>query len=115
MKKALGLVAILGAIVALAGITRMGDSARAAPAREDLVLSPGDTIRVDGAPLGCRVTRLARYGKGIFLDCRRAGRLAGSYGTYLGVKDVLVVRFLDSRKAKVVLHAEHERGATRCN
>jgi hypothetical protein len=115
MKKALGLVAILGAVVALAGVLRPGDPARAAPAKEDLVLSPGDTVRVAGAPLGCRVTRLARYGNGIFLDCRRAGRLAGSYGTYLGVKDVLVVRFLDTRKAKVVLHAEHAKGATRCS
>jgi hypothetical protein len=60
------------------------------------------------------VTRLARYGHRVFLDCRRGGRLAGSYGTYFGEKDVLVVRFVGPRKAKVVLHARHEGEVARC-
>jgi hypothetical protein len=80
----------------------------------EIVVSVGDVVRVQGAELGCRVTRLGSYGNRVFLDCRRAGRLTGSYGTYLGRREVLVVRFLDEQKAKVVLHARHRDGVTKC-
>jgi hypothetical protein len=102
-------VVILGA----AALTRDSEDAHASSAA-DVLVSLGDTMQVANAPVGCRVTRLERYGSRIFLDCRRKGRLAGSYGAYFGEKDVLVVRFVGQRKAKTVLHARHEGGATRC-
>jgi hypothetical protein len=109
-------LAFLVAVLATAGLVALA-SARTgseAFAASDVRLSVGDTVRVDEAPVGCRVTRLARYGNRVFLDCRRGGRLAGTYGTYFGEKDVLVVRFVGPRKAKVVLRAQHVGEATRC-
>jgi hypothetical protein len=107
------LVAIVAtATLCALAIARTGSQAEAAS--EDLRLSVGETVQVDGAPVGCRATRLARYGNRVFLDCRRGGRLIGSYGTYFGEKDVLVVRFVGPRKAKTVLHARHEGEVARC-
>jgi hypothetical protein len=112
MKKALVVAIVATATLSVLAITRAGSEARAA---SDVVrVSLGDTVRVDEAPVGCRVTRLSRYGNRVFLDCRRGGRLAGSYGTYFGEKEVLVVRFVGPRKAKTVLHARHEGEVARC-
>jgi hypothetical protein len=102
-------VVTLGAVA----LTRESNDAHAAS--DDVLVSLGDTVQVDKAPVGCRVTRLARHGNRIFLDCRRNGRLAGSYGAYFGEKDVLVVRFVGQRKAKTVLHARHEGEAAKCS
>ena len=111
-KVSLLLVLVLATLVAVA-VARAGDRAR--DASDDVRrASLGDTVRVDGAPVGCRVTRLAHYGNHVYLDCRRAGRLAGSYGTYFGERDVLVVKFVGPRKAKLVLRARHEGGVDRC-
>lgn len=109
--------AFLVAVVAAATLGVLAGSHTGGEARasaDDLRLSVGDTVRVAEAPVACRVTRLARYGDRVFLDCRRGGRLAGSYGTYFGEKDVLVVRFVGPRKAKTVLHARHAGEVTRC-
>jgi hypothetical protein len=94
----------------LSGISNSGSAA----VDETVVLKLGDRIQVAGAPIGCRVTRLARHGEQVFLDCRRAGRLAGTYGTYLSGRDVLVARFSSSQSAKVVFRARHEGGSQRC-
>jgi hypothetical protein len=109
--------AIVVAIVATAtlgalALGRMGTAAFAAS--DEVRVSIGDTVQVDEAPIGCRVTRLARFGNRVFLDCRRGGRLAGTYGTYFGEKDVLLVRFVGPRKAKTVLRAQHEGEVARC-
>jgi hypothetical protein len=108
-------VAIAAAVAAVsmasAGFARTQDESAA---RDKLDVSVGDVVRVPGAQIGCRVTRLASYGNRVFLDCRRAGRLTGSYGTYFGLREALVVRFLDEKKAKVVLHARHQGEVTRC-
>jgi hypothetical protein len=112
MKKALLVAVMVTAIVCALAFARADTDAQAA---SDVVrLSVGDTAQVDGAPVGCRVTRLSRYGGRVFLDCRRGGQLAGSYGTYFGEKDVLVVKFVGPRKAKTVLHARHEGEVDRC-
>ena len=112
MKKAVVVAFVTAATVCALAIARMGGDAQAAS--DDVRVSLGETVHVEGAPVGCRVTRLARYGERVFLDCRRGGRLAGSYGTYFGEKDVLVVQFVGPRKAKTVLHARHEGEVTRC-
>ena len=75
-------------------------------------LAQGDVARVSGAPIGCLVRRQDRYPA---LDCRRIGPLAGSYGTILTSRKVLVVRFQDQRTAKVVFSAHHRKlGVQRC-
>jgi hypothetical protein len=112
VRKAFLLAVLATTSVAVLAIMRTGSEARAAS--DDVLVSLGDAVQVDETPVGCRVTRLTRYGNRIFLDCRRGGRLAGSYGTYFGERDVLVVRFVGPRKAKVVLHARHQGGVTRC-
>jgi hypothetical protein len=81
---------------------------------EPLVLSLGDRFRLEGADVGCRVTRLTGHGKRVFLDCRRAGRAQGTYGVYYGEESLLVVRFVDARAARVVFRARHGGTAGSC-
>ena len=114
MKRSLAPLAAAAALLAFAGSVWDDRGAQAA-LEEDVLLAPGDRIRVAGTPLGCRVTRLPRHGKQLFLDCRRAGPLAGTYGTYFGKNEVLVVRFLNSRRAKIVFRAEHGGEAKTCD
>jgi hypothetical protein len=87
-----------------------------APARGDaastVVMGVGDVMEVDGAPIGCRVSR--RDGR-IVIDCRRAGRLAGTYGTLFDERRVRVTRFRSSDTAKVVFRAKHKGRAHRCD
>jgi hypothetical protein len=85
------------------------------PARGDgagtVVMRVGDVMEVEGAPIGCQV---ARRGGRIVVDCRRAGRLAGTYGTLFDERRVRVTRFLSSDTAKVVFKAKHKGRAHRC-
>ena len=69
-------------------------------------LARGDIVKVTGAPIGCIVRRQAGYPA---LDCRRIGPLAGSYGTILTSRKVLVVRFENQTTAKVVFSARHRK------
>jgi hypothetical protein len=68
-------------------------------------ISLGDVAKVTGAPIGCLVRR--QNGERA-LDCRRAGVLAGSYGTILTKKEVLVVRFESRKVARIVFQARHD-------
>jgi hypothetical protein len=114
MKVALLVVVLISATLCGAVAVAHGGGDAQAAAEDVRRVALGDTVEVDGAPVGCRVTRLARYGNRVFLDCRRAGRLAGSFGTYFGEKDVLVVKHVGPRKAKLVLRARHEGEVDRC-
>ena len=69
-------------------------------------LAQGDIAKVTGAPIGCIVRKQDGYPA---LDCRRIGALAGSYGTILTSRKVLVVRFENPRTAKVVFSARHKK------
>jgi hypothetical protein len=69
-------------------------------------LAQGDIAKVTGAPIGCVVRKQDSYPA---LDCRRIGLLAGSYGTILTSRKVLVVRFESQRTAKVVFSARHSK------
>ena len=69
-------------------------------------LAQGDIAKVTGAPIGCVVRKQDGYPA---LDCRRIGPLAGSYGTILTSRKVLVVRFESRRTAKVVFSARHKK------
>jgi hypothetical protein len=74
------------------------------PAPQQLVLKVGDTLRVEGAAVGCQVTR--RGGRPT-IECRRAGSLAGTYGTFMSDRKVIVARFRSSRTAQTILTARH--------
>jgi hypothetical protein len=65
----------------------------------------GDVAKVTGAPIGCLVRQ--QNGERA-LDCRRAGPLAGRYGTILTPTQVLVVRFESRKAAKIVFQARHQ-------
>jgi hypothetical protein len=83
--------------------------APAAP--QQLVLRVGDTLRIDGSPMGCQVTR--RGGRPV-IECRRDGSLAGSYGTFISDRTVTVARFRSSRTAQTILTAKHGGGWRAC-
>jgi hypothetical protein len=89
------------------------DEAIASP-DERFVVTLGDRIGVDAAPIGCRVTRLAGHGRRAYVECRRTGALEGTYGVFFSGKDVLVARFLDSREARVVFRRSHSGSAGNC-
>src|SRR5215210_6530586 len=74
------------------------------PAITQAVLRVGDTIRVDGTAMGCQVTR--RGGRPV-IECRRDGRLSGTYGTFMSDRTLKVARFRSSRTAQTILSARH--------
>ena len=63
------------------------------------LLKVGDTLRVDGAAMGCQVTR---RGSRPVLECRRDGSLAGTYGTFMTDRRLTVARFRSSRTAQTI-------------
>jgi hypothetical protein len=74
--------------------------------RSTIPVTVGDIVKVTGAPVGCAVRRQDGYAA---IDCRRIGPLAGSYGTILTSRKVLVVRFESRKTAKIVFSARHSR------
>jgi hypothetical protein len=111
-------VTVAAAALAVAIVSWARAPATAGPAVElagdTYILQLGDRVRVERAPVGCRASRLAQHGDRIFLDCRRAGQLPGTYGALVSGHDVLVVRFETANTAKVVFRARHEGAAERC-
>jgi hypothetical protein len=82
-------------------------AARLGSSPQVLSLNVGDVVRVAGSgDVGCRVVWRNELAT---LDCRRAGALAGTYGTLLNKDELLVVRFVDPKTAKIVLNAYHGR------
>jgi hypothetical protein len=67
-------------------------------------LSVGDSFVVPDAAIGCQVTR---RGSSVLVECRRAGKARGTYGTFISSKTVRVARFHSSRTAQVVFTAKH--------
>lgn len=74
------------------------------PAVTQAVLRVGDTIRVEGAAMGCQVTR--RGGRPV-IECRRDGKLSGTYGTFMSDRTLKVARFRSRRTAQTILTARH--------
>jgi hypothetical protein len=98
--------------LAVAGLAVRADGSARGSSAADAVLRVGDTMKVEGAPLGCQVTQ--RNGR-VVVDCRRAGSLAGTYGTLLDERRVRVARFRSSDTAKVVFKARHRGQARPCH
>jgi hypothetical protein len=106
-------LALLAVVLAGAAILALG-LRPGAPARADgptVVMRVGDTMQVEGAPIGCQVVK---RGDRAVLDCRRGGRLAGTYGTLLDERRARVARFRSSDTAEVVFTARHRGKARRC-
>jgi hypothetical protein len=112
--RVLTVLAVVAAFIAGALTGPGGPAGAQVPGIEPLTLDLGDRVRVDGAGIGCRVTRLSQYGGRTFLDCRRSGPLAGTYATLLGEREIAVIRFVKTRTAKVVFTARHRGGHLRC-
>jgi hypothetical protein len=110
----LGAAGVASALtVAAAGLASLPSQASGGRSAE-LVLTPGDVVRVAGTPVGCRVVRRG-VPPATMLDCRRAGPLRGTYGVLLGRTRVRVVRFASARDAQVVLTAKHGGRAVCCS
>jgi hypothetical protein len=77
-------------------------------------LEPGDRIRVAGAEVGCRVKRMRQLEGRIVLDCRRGGRLQGTYGTLLTEREAILLRFLSSTTATRIATGTHRGKVERC-
>jgi hypothetical protein len=75
------------------------------------VLKVGDTLRVEGAAMGCQVTR---RGARTVLECRRDGSLSGTYGTFMSDRTLTVARFRSNRTAQTILTARHGGGWRAC-
>jgi hypothetical protein len=112
--RVLTVLAVVAAFIAGALTGPGGPAGAQVPALDPLTLGLGDRVLVDGAGIGCRVTRLSQYGGRTFLDCRRAGSLTGSYATLLGEREVSVIRFVNKRTAKVVFQARHRGAQLKC-
>ncbi len=107
---AVAAAALASATVTLAVAPR--DGADAAGGTPPVVLKVGDRVAVEGQPMGCRV---ARQNGQTVMDCRRAGQLAGTYGTMLSARKAMVVRYRSDTVAKVVFTATHGGHARRCH
>ena len=114
MGRGLTVIAVAAAFIAGALTGPGGPAGAQVPGIEPLTLDLGDRVRVEGAGIGCRVTRLSHYEGRTFLDCRRSGALAGTYATLLGEREVAVMRFVNTRTAKVVFRARHKGTHLRC-
>ena len=81
------------------------------PTVTQIVLEIGDTIRVEGAAMGCQVTR--RGGRPV-IECRRDGKLSGTYGTFMSDRTLKIARFHSSHAAQTVFTARHGGGWRAC-
>jgi hypothetical protein len=74
--------------------------------RPGVTVAVGDRVHVAGARLGCVVTRVRGEPA---IECMRAGRLGGTYGTLISQTRVVVVRFQRGSVGNVVFSAKHKR------
>jgi hypothetical protein len=116
MKGLLAISALLAA-TALGAWSASSDAAGGAARAtepETITVRPGDRIRVAGAPIGCRVVRMKEFGGRAVIDCRRAGPLAGTYGTLISGREAVLIRFESKRAAKQVVCATQHGDVRRC-
>ena len=98
-------MAVLLGLAAFAA-TALASPAQVAPTPQppvQAVLNVGDSFVVPDAKIGCQVTR---RGTSVLVECRRAGKAKGTYGTFFSSKTVRVARFKSSRTAQVVFTAK---------
>jgi glycerol kinase len=110
MRSLLALLAAALVGAAAVAIVAPRDGAQAA-GNATTMLKVGDRVQVEGQPIGCRV---ADQNSAVVVDCRRAGALAGTYGTMLSATKAQVVRFRSNTVAKVTFTATHHGATHRC-
>jgi len=101
------------AMLAAAGWSATG-GATEGRTEEVFNVRPGDRIRLVDAPIACRVVRMKQLGGRVVVDCRRAGALAGTYGTLVSAREAVLVRFESSTTAKRIAVGIHRRAAESC-
>jgi hypothetical protein len=113
-------LSLSGAVLALAGLTATAvsqprvavDPGAATPGvPQQVTVRVGDSVVVDGVPIGCQVTR--RAGR-VFIECGRTDDVAGTYMTLVGRRTVKVARLRSAGAAKVILTARHGGGWRAC-
>ncbi|MEN3311341.1 MAG: hypothetical protein V7645_670 [Actinomycetota bacterium] len=108
-------ILIVGVVACLLGLTVFGSlvirAARATNAAAPIVVNVGDLMQVAGTHVSCGVLR--RSGANV-IQCLAPPPLRGSYGTIMGDKRVLVVRFRNDTTAKVVFTAIQKRRSLAC-
>ena len=108
-------ILIGGVVACLLGLAVFGSfvirAARATNAATPIVVNLGDLVQVAGTRVSCGVIR--RSGATV-LQCLAPPPLRGTYGTLMGDKRVLVVRFRNDTTAKVVFTAIQKRRSLAC-
>jgi len=79
---------------------------------QQVTVRVGDSVVVDGVPIGCEITR--RGGR-VVLECGRTGAdVAGTYMTIVGARTVKVARLRSAAVAKIILTATQRGGWRAC-
>jgi len=109
-------VLLLISIMAFAAWLGSSQRASAAPSERAVVIPVrlGDRIQVVDAPIGCQVVRMRELGRRITIDCRRAGRLAGTYGTLFTAREAALIQFKSRHTASRIVVATHNGSVRRC-
>jgi hypothetical protein len=112
---------LAAAACALAGIAATAMSQEPLPvdpgaalpgAPQQVTLRPGDSMVVDGVPIGCAVT--IRSGTSV-IECGRTGsKVGGTYMSIVSKRTLKVARLRSSRAAKTILTATHGGGWRAC-
>jgi hypothetical protein len=80
-------------------------------APQQVILRLGDSVVVDGAPIGCAVTN--RSGR-VVIECGRTSKVAGSYMSILSSRTLKVARMRSADVGKTILTATHGAGWRAC-
>jgi hypothetical protein len=113
--------ALIVAIAALVGLTATAMSQQPLPidpgavapgVPQQVTLRPGDSMVVDGVPIGCAVT--TRSGSTVIECGRTGGKIAGTYMSIIGSRKLKVARLRSPGVAKIILTATHHGGWRAC-
>ena len=108
------------ALVAVVGLTATAVSQESAAidaraltsgAAQQVTLGVGDSMVVEGVPIGCAITR--RSGR-VVIECGRTGKVAGTYMAIVGRRTLKVARLRSATTAKIIFTATHGGGWRVC-
>jgi hypothetical protein len=110
-----GRILVGGAIACALGVAALGSfvlrAAHATSAAPPVVIDVGDLVQVAGTHVSCGVLR--RSGANV-IQCLAPPPLRGTYGTMMGDRRVVVLRFRNNTSAKVVFTAIQKRRSLAC-
>ena len=76
-----------------------------------VILRSGDSMVVDGVPIGCAVTTRSKQ---VVIECGRTDKVTGSYMSILGRRTLTVARMRSPDVGKTILTATHGKGWRAC-